>query len=802
MKKSIIFPIFLVITYFIFLTNAVANYNTPLIEQGDTAFQNGNFQEAIVLWEKAQVSLDKEDPYKQIDILLRLTSAYQALGKYRTVFKIIQIILPLAEKTQDIARNALILSQLSDIWLSIGDEKEALLLANDSIIDARETKDSLILATVLNTQGIILATFKQYPEAMAAFEECIELAVQIDNQILATKATINRLNASIDNNSLLEIIPILDETWERIALLPPSYDKANFLISVSNQAMDLLQENKLIIHQQIVAKEIFPKAENEQDEIFLQTLLDEPGLPIADKKRILAKTYNSLSEAIKIAKQLQDNYTLSLAYGYLGTLYEAEQQYSEALIFTRKSIFFAKQGYYPHSLYRWYWQQGRIFQAQQQIEAAINAYRLASNTLKPIQELMDIGYRRLPGTFDERIKPVHYGLADLLLQQAYVTQDKDSQQSLIQEALEVAELVKVEELKNYFQDDCVLALQEQAIQLEDISAKTAILYPLPLADRLIVLVGIQGVFEQFIIPVDNEEVNETVWGLRLGLQTRPNNLFLEEASQLYDWIIRPIEKVLEANQVDTMVVVPDGKLRMIPFSTFYDGKQFLVEKYALALSPGLSLINPQPIIWQNSKILLIGLSEGVQEYPPLPSVKKELENIKALSSGIAHTKRILNQEYSIDVFRNQLKTHEYSVIHLATHGEFDSDPEKTYLLTYDSKMTMDELQNVIGLGKFRKNPLELLTLSACKTAVGDDKAALGLAGIAIKAGARSAIATLWFVDDEATSMTMTEFYRQLFQTPGLSKAKALQNAQKILIKQDHYWHPSYWAPFLLIGNWL
>jgi CHAT domain-containing protein len=100
----------------------------------------------------------------------------------------------------------------------------------------------------------------------------------------------------------------------------------------------------------------------------------------------------------------------------------------------------------------------------------------------------------------------------------------------------------------------------------------------------------------------------------------------------------------------------------------------------------------------------------------------------------------------------------------------------------------------------RKNPVELLTLSACQTAVGDERAALGLAGVAIKAGARSALASLWFVNDESTSKLVTEFYQQL-QNPTLSKAQALQQAQKSLMEQG-YQHPLYWAPFLLIGNWL
>ena len=114
---------------------------------------------------------------------------------------------------------------------------------------------------------------------------------------------------------------------------------------------------------------------------------------------------------------------------------------------------------------------------------------------------------------------------------------------------------------------------------------------------------------------------------------------------------------------------------------------------------------------------------------------------------------------------------------------------------------MNRLAQTIGLRRFQEEPLELLVLSACQTAAGDDRAALGLAGIALKAGARSALATLWFINDEATSVLVSEFYRQL-QDPSISKAKALQNAQLMLVRDKRYRHPSLWAPFLLIGNWL
>ena len=113
---------------------------------------------------------------------------------------------------------------------------------------------------------------------------------------------------------------------------------------------------------------------------------------------------------------------------------------------------------------------------------------------------------------------------------------------------------------------------------------------------------------------------------------------------------------------------------------------------------------------------------------------------------------------------------------------------------------MNTLEYLMSLGKYRNHQVDLLTLSACQTALGNERAALGLAGVAVKAGVRSAVATLWNVDDEATSLAIRELYRQL-RKDGMSKAKALQNAQKMLLSQRKYWHPLYWAPFLLIGNW-
>jgi len=149
----------------------------------------------------------------------------------------------------------------------------------------------------------------------------------------------------------------------------------------------------------------------------------------------------------------------------------------------------------------------------------------------------------------------------------------------------------------------------------------------------------------------------------------------------------------------------------------------------------------------------------------------------------------------------ELQEKPFSIVHIASHGQFDSDVNKTFVLTFDDKLTMDHLEQTVGRLRFRENALELLTLSACQTAAGDDRAALGLAGVAIKAGARSALATLWFIDDQASSELIAEFYQQL-QKPTISRARALQRAQVKLLSNWRYEHPGYWAPFLLLNNWL
>src|SRR5215471_13767984 len=178
----------------------------------------------------------------------------------------------------------------------------------------------------------------------------------------------------------------------------------------------------------------------------------------------------------------------------------------------------------------------------------------------------------------------------------------------------------------------------------------------------------------------------------------------------------------------------------------------------------------------HARVLSAGLTEGVQGFTPLPYVATELQTL----DGLYRSRLLLNQAFLTSNLENEMKDHPYSIVHIATHGKFEKRVEDTFLLTFDDKLTMNELAHAVGFFRFREEPLELLTLSACETAAGDDRAALGLAGIAIKAGARSALASLWFINDQATAVLISEFYEQL-KDSSVSRAVALQRAETKLL---------------------
>lgn len=303
--------------------------------------------------------------------------------------------------------------------------------------------------------------------------------------------------------------------------------------------------------------------------------------------------------------------------------------------------------------------------------------------------------------------------------------------------------------------------------------------------------------------IAQNDVEKTIAELRKNLlDVTATGRVQQQSQQIYNWLIQPAQTELVNSGIKTLVFVLDGELRNIPMAVLYDKQQkkYLIEKYAIALTPGLQLLDPKPLRQVQLNALTAGVSEKRpvegKEFPQLENVPRELKEIK---SEVSKSEELLNQQFTQTNLQNKLQTVAFSVVHLATHGEFSSDAEKTFILTWDKLVKVKEFDNLLRVSdKDRFSGIELLVLSACQTAEGDKRAALGLAGIAMRAGVRSTLATLWSIDDRSTADVMSEFYRQL--KAGVNKAQALQRAQLGVFAKEKA--PYFWAPYVLVGNWL
>lgn len=510
-----------------------------------------------------------------------------------------------------------------------------------------------------------------------------------------------------------------------------------------------------------------------------------------------AAAYRAFGDAADVAGRSGDILTQSYALGYAGQLYERRRQWSDALALTRRAAFLAQSVGVPESLYLWHWQTGRLLRRLQDGPAAVAAYRRAVQTLQDLR-------RDLPKSYDERDARLYRDgsaifsqLIDLLLTQAPA--DGASAQAYLKEARALLELSKTSELEDYFQDACDIEAKSKMARLDSEIPQTAILYPVLFDDRTEILLSLPDGLRRHTAALGKRDIEARVGALRTALEKRRED-YLSYAKDLYDILLRPLVPAIQAAQVRTLVTVPDGALRMIPWGALHDGRGFLIERYALATTPGLTLTDLRETGRARAPTALLanGLSQAVQGFPALPSVSGEIRAIESESAG----KTLLNENFVFDNLRNALKKEPYSIVHIASHGHFDRKSNNTFVLTYDGRLSVNQLENLLGLSKYRDEPVDLLVLSACQTAAGDDRAALGLGGIAIKAGARSALASLWQIGDESTALLMRRFYSMLAEHPEASKPEALRQAQlKLLREVPRYAHPFFWSPFLLIGNW-
>lgn len=733
-----------------------------LLEKGTMHHRKGQMAEAVGLLSSALERTPPDQP-EAFRIRRLLADAHEQRGYFRTAFDTLRAGLPLPASLGP-AASAAYLSELGDLHLSMGDIRESLSTLKRARSLAITSGDAGVLAAVLNNQGNALALGGKRDAALAVYEEGKARLQGVPGERAA------RTRVHLLLNLARHHLADPDPTPARPALVSAMAD----LQSLEGDH----GTGTALISAGILFREIGRRS----------------GSAAPDD---ISLAFSAFQRALEIGRAIDHPGISAAAAGRLGKMYADAGRLPAAMALTREAIFLAGEGRFPEERYRWQWQLGRLHDAQGNPEAAMAFLSRAVETLTPIRGELMKDRRRRGEIFDEEIRPVYLDLARLLVTAAEGLPRGADREAKLEAAREAMETLKSAELEDFFQDPCVTARTRQGQRLDRTPDGAAILYPIVFADRISLLLTLPDGMRLATTPVDANRLDRAVRRFR-GLLQSPGTgrRYRFYARRLYDWLIRPIAGDLREAGIRTLVVAPDGVLRLIPFAALHDGERFLSQHFGMATVPGLTLTAAGEGGAVDARPLLAGLSEARQGFRPLPAVPGELYAIQSLLGG----KVLLDTDYTMENLKTAFSRTDYSLIHLATHGEFGGSSEETFLLTSEGRLTMDRLERFIDLGRFRDTPVELLTLSACQTALGDVRSALGLGGVAVKAGARSALATLWSVDDEATSLTVRTFY-EAFGRPATDKAGALQRAQARLIQDETFAHPAYWAPFLLIGNW-
>ena len=813
--------------------------SSGLIQQGQDQYKANNYRAAIQVWQQAVDQLAAQGNWlSQASVLSHLALAYQNIGQGSQADEAISTSLQLLDSNpspgldywssrgqvqstqgtvyllrsqptdalssfqqaeQDYRQasnnNGILNSQINQAQAlqALGFYRRALNTLTDLNPPLADRSPSLSQITGLRNLGDLLRITGDLEQSQTVLEQSLTLAQQLGNPIETAQIRFslgNTVQAQGNTDQALNY-------FEQVSTQPVSSSlrlKANitrlsllFETGKTDVATSLLADIRTQLTNQPVGR----------TSIYTQLVLARNLLDYA-KPLPTNETAKLLQQALEQARNLSDRRAESYALGYLGELYNRTANLPEARVQLASALTIAQNLNAADIAYRWQWQLGQLLRQQGNLTDATLAYSDAVKSLQSLRNELVAINPDIQYDFREKVEPVYRELVDLLLTPSS-TESNISQNKLLQ-ARDVIESLQLAELENFFREPCLAVRQQIDQVVDDGQSATAVLYPIILPDRLEVILKLPNQpLQHYATPLAQTDLEAVINDLRrqvvrsFGLR-RTQSL----AQQIYDSLLKPAEPALAEAKVDTLIFILDGALRNIPMATLYDGQQYLVQKYSLALAPGLKLVDPKPLAEQRLAAITAGLSESRHGFIPLPFVNVEVEQIQStLDSRV-----LLNETFTESALTDAINQTPFPVVHLATHGQFSSNPEETFILAWDNPIQISALNRLLrNSEQSRQDAIELLVLSACETATGDKQAALGLAGVAVRAGARSTLASLWNIDDETSAVLMQQFYRVL--TSNLhTKASALRQAQLALLKNPRYQHPRYWAPYVLVGNWL
>ncbi|MEO0739465.1 MAG: CHAT domain-containing protein, partial [Cyanobacteria bacterium J06649_12] len=781
------------------LPQSVAIRAQVLNTQGQLALDQGRANVAFAHWQQtAQIYRDLEYPPGITGSLLNQASALEMSGHYRRACQ--TILTAIGMDGVD-----------CDVWSTA---------SMDRVIAAFETQPDLQLLA-MNSLGQVLRHSGHLPQAQQILEQAVEkserrwLPTMLVSLGQVEQARYRQLLYLYDQTgeSLDQTVMLARQALEHYqaatALTAPETPMAvqiaapmlELLTQLQTGSGDVLEKIEPGVDSQLQTQlrwikqrpQLSPSRALITSQISLARSLttlwtdSQTVLAIEPDTDILPLLRRAQTQAVALG----DVDAQSQAMGVWGHLYEVMGNQQQAQRSSQDALSLAQSIGADQLAYQWQWQLGRL---QTDRSQALTYYQAAVNSLENVRQDLVAVETDVRFLLRDAVEPLYRELVTLLLESPVPPQAN------LQQAVREIDALQLARLEDFL--SCNLT-QQVDLDETQLDPAAAIIYPIVLPDQLAVVVRLpqsdQVQFYRTQLPA--EEINRTLDKLRIQIeQPFLSEQFFDLSQQVYDWLIRPVEASLIAQSIDTLVFVSDGALRNVPMAALHDGQRFLIERYGVALSPSLQLPESQPLADVGLETLAFGLSEiraeflPHQGFTPLHNVETELATIRAQVNG----KSLLNRRFTSENLQTLVDAEPAAVIHLATHGQFSSNPKDTFLLSWDRRIGLDDLSQMLSTGQ---RGIELLILSACKTAAGDSRATLGLAGVAIQSGARSTIASLWNVNDLATSELMGNLYRNLAESGQVGRAQALRQAQIQLLHMPGYQAPVYWAAYVLVGNW-
>lgn len=738
--------------------------------QGRLQLRMGQSEAALATWQQT------EKIYKQADnksgvvrSLINQAQAWRTQGFYPRSVKTLDHVSQTLKSQPDSIEKTVSLRSLGDALLVVGDLEKSRQALEESLRIARNLQSSADIGASLFSLGNNARKQQDKAKAIVYYQQTVEAS---PSPLTKVQAQLNHLGLLIQDQQWVEVqtlLPLIESQLDKLPLSRASiFAQVNFSQNLSKVKSGVLQASSQNYYS---------------------------GFSTKDSALLLAS-------AIQQSRNLGDKRAEAYALKSLGGLYEETRQWSEAQDLTRQGLTLAQSSNAPEITYTLQWQLGRLLWAEKDINGAIAAYDAAVETLQSLRKDLvvnkDIVNQDVQFNFRDSVEPIYRQSVELLLK----SQEGKPDEKILEKARQRIEALQLAELDDFFREAC---LQGQKVTLDQVvdqdNPTAAILYPIILEKELQVIVKIpKQPLQSYTTQISHTEVEKLLVELRKNLVNPTATKAIQTQShEVYNWLLKPIESQLQKSGVDTLVFVLDGALRNLPMAALYDGKQYLVEKYAIALSVGLQLLDPKPLVQQQLRAITAGLTQpppGFSKFAPLLAIKSEFEGIT--KAGVSTTS-LLDKDFKKKNLESEIGAASFNIVHLATHGQFSSRLEDTFILDFDGEINVKDFDTL-----FRsqgKTIVELLVLSACQTATGDSRAALGLAGAAVRAGARSTVASLWQIDDESTAMFVSAFYREL-KSGKITKAEAIHRAQLQLLKHPNYKAPSFWSAYVLIGNWL